>query len=182
VINGKPTGAVRVSFGYMSTFEDAKKFIDFIISSFASPPKKTGNGTVVSGRFPQLPSEDLESKESFPSHYLKSITVYPIKSCAGFSVIRWPLCRTGLLHDREWMVQGLTGEILTQKKVPEMSLIKTFIDLEEGLLSVESSRCEDKLHIRIKSDSYNPRNDEFDSHANMYAFSLSCAVLHQLLE
>lgn len=23
----------------------------------------------------------------------------------------------GLLHDREWMVQGLTGEILTQKKV-----------------------------------------------------------------
>ncbi|AAG10824.1 Similar to molybdopterin cofactor sulfurase [Arabidopsis thaliana] len=167
VINGKPTGAVRVSFGYMSTFEDAKKFIDFIISSFASPPKKTGNGTVVSGRFPQLPSEDLESKESFPSHYLKSITVYPIKSCAGFSVIRWPLCRTGLLHDREWMVQGLTGEILTQKKVPEMSLIKTFIDLEEGLLSVESSRCEDKLHIRIKSDSYNPRNDEFDSHANI---------------
>lgn len=48
-----------------------------------------------------------------------------------------------------------------------MSLIKTFIDLEEGLLSVESSRCEDKLHIRIKSDSYNPRNDEFDSHANI---------------
>ncbi|CAE5957663.1 unnamed protein product [Arabidopsis arenosa] len=167
VINGKPTGAVRVSFGYMSTFEEAQKFIDFIISSFVSPPKKIGNGTVVSGRFSQLPSEELESKESFPSHYLKSITIYPIKSCAGFSVIRWPLCRTGLLHDREWMVQGLTGEILTQKKVPEMSLIRTSIDLEEGLLSVESSRCKDKLHIRIKSDSYNPRSDEFDSHANI---------------
>lgn len=24
IIHGKPTGAVRVSFGYMSTFEDAK--------------------------------------------------------------------------------------------------------------------------------------------------------------
>ena len=58
-----------------------------------------------------------------------------------------------------------------------MSLIKTFIDLEEGLLSVESSRCEDKLHIRIKSDSYNPRNDEFDSHANMYALLLIMCCL-----
>lgn len=47
-----------------------------------------------------------------------------------------------------------------------MSLISTVIDLEEGLLSVESARCKDKLHIRIKSDSYNPRSHEFDSHAN----------------
>lgn len=27
--------------------------------------------------------------------FIKSITVYPIKSCAGFSVERWPLCSTG---------------------------------------------------------------------------------------
>lgn len=50
-----------------------------------------------------------------------------------------------------------------------MSLISTFIDLEEGLLSVKSARCKDKLHIRIKSDLYNARSDEFDSHANKYA-------------
>lgn len=29
MVNGKPTGAVRVSFGYMSTYEDAK--VDFSI-------------------------------------------------------------------------------------------------------------------------------------------------------
>ncbi|XP_024008774.1 molybdenum cofactor sulfurase isoform X2 [Eutrema salsugineum] len=167
VINGKPTGAVRVSFGYMSTFEEAKKFLDFIISSFVSPSKNIGNGIAVSGRFTQLPSEELECKESFPNYFLKSVTIYPIKSCAGFSVNRWPLCRTGLLHDREWMIQGLTGDILTQKKVPEMSLIRTFIDLEEGLLSVESTRCKDKLHIRIKSNSYDPRSHEFDTDANI---------------
>ncbi|CAN7098649.1 unnamed protein product [Brassica rapa subsp. narinosa] len=166
VINGKPTGAVRVSFGYMSTFEEAKKFIDFIVSSFVSPPTKIGNGIAVNGRFAQLSSEELESKESNPGYYLKSVTIYPIKSCAGFSVNRWPLCRTGLLHDREWMIQGLTGELITQKKVPEMSLISTVIDLEEGLLVVESARCKDKLYIRIKSNSYNPRSDEFDAHDN----------------
>ncbi|CAH8381281.1 unnamed protein product [Eruca vesicaria subsp. sativa] len=167
VINGKPTGAVRVSFGYMSTFVEAKKFIDFIISSFVTPSTKIGNGIAVNGRFAQLPSEEFESKESFPRHYLKSITIYPIKSCAGFSVNRWPLCRTGLLHDREWMIQGLTGELITQKKVPEMSLISTFIDLEEGQLVVESARCKDKLYIRIKSNPYSPKSDVLDSHDNI---------------
>lgn len=29
MVNGKPTGAVRVSFGYISTYEDAK--VDFAI-------------------------------------------------------------------------------------------------------------------------------------------------------
>lgn len=28
-------------------------------------------------------------------YVIKFITVYPIKSCAGFSVERWPLCSTG---------------------------------------------------------------------------------------
>jgi len=28
-------------------------------------------------------------------HFLSSITVYPIKSCAGFSVDQWPLTSTG---------------------------------------------------------------------------------------
>lgn len=43
IIQGKITGAVRVSFGYMSTYEDAKKFIDFITSSFVSKPNKSEN-------------------------------------------------------------------------------------------------------------------------------------------
>lgn len=50
-----------------------------------------------------------------------------------------------------------------------MSLISSFIDLEERLLSVESTRCKDKLYIRIKAASDSPRSDEFDSHDYMYA-------------
>ncbi|XP_010537782.1 PREDICTED: molybdenum cofactor sulfurase isoform X2 [Tarenaya hassleriana] len=162
VINGKPTGAVRVSFGYMSTFEEAKKLIDFIIGSFVSSSRKCENGCAVRGRSAQI--SDLRREESFRAYYLKSITIYPIKSCAGFSVDSWPLCRTGLLHDREWMLQGLSGDILTQKKVPEMSLIGTFIDLDKGILFVESSCFKDKLQIRVKPDSYYLGKDEIDSH------------------
>ncbi|XP_054847805.1 molybdenum cofactor sulfurase [Eublepharis macularius] len=33
VINGRPTGSVRISFGYMSTFEDAETFLKFIIAT-----------------------------------------------------------------------------------------------------------------------------------------------------
>ncbi|TYI95981.1 hypothetical protein E1A91_D01G036800v1 [Gossypium mustelinum] len=142
VINGKPTGAVRVSFGYMSTYEDAKKFIDFIRSSFISMPS-------------------FEDRLPSSACHLKSITIYPIKSCAGFSLNSWPLSNTGLQYDREWLLKSLTGEILTQKKVPEMFLIKTFINLNQQILSVESPYCKSKLQIKLDSDSYLPGKEEF---------------------
>uniref|UniRef100_A0A8C5PJC6 Molybdenum cofactor sulfurase n=1 Tax=Leptobrachium leishanense TaxID=445787 RepID=A0A8C5PJC6_9ANUR len=34
LIDGRPTGSIRISFGFMSTFEDAKVFIKFIVDSF----------------------------------------------------------------------------------------------------------------------------------------------------
>ncbi|XP_077159008.1 molybdenum cofactor sulfurase isoform X2 [Paroedura picta] len=33
VIDGRPTGSVRISFGYMSTFEDAQTFLKFVIAT-----------------------------------------------------------------------------------------------------------------------------------------------------
>ncbi|XP_053119151.1 molybdenum cofactor sulfurase isoform X2 [Hemicordylus capensis] len=33
VVDGRPTGSVRISFGYMSTFEDAQTFLKFIIAT-----------------------------------------------------------------------------------------------------------------------------------------------------
>ncbi|CAN6454395.1 unnamed protein product [Victoria cruziana] len=44
VLHGKPTGAVRISFGYMSTFEDAKKFVEFIEKSFIYKEGPSTNG------------------------------------------------------------------------------------------------------------------------------------------
>ncbi|XP_059591650.1 molybdenum cofactor sulfurase isoform X2 [Vitis vinifera] len=129
IIHGKPTGAVRVSFGYMSTFEDAKKFIDFIVSSFVSVPYQSGQ-----------------------VHLPRSI----------------PYSSEGLLHDREWILKSLTGEILTQKKVPEMHLITTFIDLSQGILFVESPRCKRKLRINLKSDSYCGGKEAMDLQAQRY--------------
>ncbi|XP_043688948.1 molybdenum cofactor sulfurase isoform X2 [Telopea speciosissima] len=150
IFHGKPTGAVRISFGYMSTYEDVKKFISFTVNSFVSLPNQTGIGYILRGN-----SVDLSSKERCPSTssvHLKSITIYPIKSCGGFSVNEWPLSSSGLQHDREWLLKSPDGEILTQKKAPEMCLISTFIDLSQGILVVDSPRCNLKLQINTKSD------------------------------
>ncbi|XP_076025441.1 molybdenum cofactor sulfurase [Genypterus blacodes] len=40
LVNGQPTGSVRVSFGYMSTFEDCQKFLNFVVDCFVEKPVK----------------------------------------------------------------------------------------------------------------------------------------------
>ena len=37
IVDGHPTGSVRISFGYMSTMEDARKFVEFIEDTFLRP-------------------------------------------------------------------------------------------------------------------------------------------------
>ncbi|KAF7103954.1 hypothetical protein CFC21_104885 [Triticum aestivum] len=143
VINGKPTGAVRISFGYISTYQDA----EFLQSSFMSKPITLNNGRTL--HMNTLNLLDNQSQKVVPDVRLKSIIIYPVKSCQGFSVQSWPLAAGGLKYDREWLLQGSGGEILTQKKVPELASIRTLINLELGKLFVESPKRKDKLQISL---------------------------------
>nr|BAD45451.1 putative molybdenum cofactor sulfurase [Oryza sativa Japonica Group] len=147
IINGKPTGAVRISFGYMSTFEDAEKFLKFLQSSFVSLPVQFNNGYMLN--LNSLNLIDNSSQKAVSDIHLKSIIIYPVKSCQGFSVKSWPLTTGGLMYDREWLLQGSGGEILTQKKVPELGSIRTLIDLELGKLFIESPTRRDKLQLSL---------------------------------
>ncbi|KAG2607867.1 molybdenum cofactor sulfurase-like isoform X2 [Panicum virgatum] len=147
IINGRPTGAVRISFGYMSTYEDAEEFLKFLQSSFVSKAVGLNNGYMVN--MDTLHLVDDWSQQATSDIRLKSITIYPVKSCQGFSVQGWPLTTGGLKYDREWLLQGSGGEILTQKKVPELSSIRTLIDLELGKLFLESPKRKDKLQISV---------------------------------
>ncbi|KAM7495726.1 hypothetical protein LguiB_030335 [Lonicera macranthoides] len=166
ILHGKPTGSVRISFGYMSNFEDARKFMNFIVSSFVSLPSQSGHVYPLRSRSIPPPAEGLERATS--GYHLRSIAIYPIKSCAGFRVQSWPLSSTGLLHDREWVLKSRSGEILTQKKVPEMCYISTLIDLKLGILFVESPNCKEKLQIRLELDSSFAGGDEMDIHTQRY--------------
>ncbi|XP_050223530.1 molybdenum cofactor sulfurase isoform X2 [Mercurialis annua] len=175
ILHGKPTGAVRVSFAYMSTYEDAKAFVDFVKRSFVSTLNKSGNGHLLRTRSALFSGE--EKTQPLTGYHLKTISIYPIKSCGGFTVERWPLSSTGLRHDREWLLKSLTGEILTQKKVPEMCFISTSIDLNQGIMFVESPRCRQKLKINLSTDSDPAAKEEIELHAKSNAVGRPCTLL-----
>ncbi|XP_047458143.1 molybdenum cofactor sulfurase isoform X2 [Mugil cephalus] len=59
LVDGQPTGSVRVSFGYMSTFEDCQKFLTFVAECFVEKPV-----TVDQARLQELGSAAAASQGS----------------------------------------------------------------------------------------------------------------------
>lgn len=127
IIAGKPTGVIRASLGAISTVSDVDAFIEFI-SEFYCESIST----------PEIPHQIILNH---PHHiYVSEITVYPIKSCGGFAVPKqtsWQVRPEGLAWDREWCLlhQG-TEQALSQKRYPNMSLIRPVLDFEAGQLRV----------------------------------------------
>jgi len=78
---------------------------------------------------------------------LSAITLYPVKSLAGISVNSWPVTKTGLQYDRKWMLVDNSGQFLSQRKLPQMALIKTA--LTDSYLILSASGMKDLL-LRIK--------------------------------
>ena len=68
---------------------------------------------------------------------LSSITIYPVKSLAGISVNSWPVIRTGLQYDRQWMLIDADNQFLSQRKLPKMALIKTALTDTQLILSAQ---------------------------------------------
>lgn len=112
LVDGQPTGSVRVSFGYMSTFEDCQKFLNFIVECFVEKPvtvdqlklEKLRTATAACCRITEahpikITEEEEANEEEKPkpsdalrecghgnAYTLTNIYIYPIKSCAAFEV------------------------------------------------------------------------------------------------
>lgn len=188
LVDGMPTGSVRVSFGYMNTYEDADIVLKMIKECFVEKgiivdtswidqeeikalscslsqtsfctPKDTStifcnvsisNSTRIHSTFTSEIDDVPQREEKTSSkiekvifcednqkrvaglcqnnlnsnklYHLTDIVIYPIKSCAGLSLLRWNLGSCGLAYDRQWMITA-AGVTLTQKRVPRLSLIK----------------------------------------------------------
>ncbi|KAF9429276.1 hypothetical protein BGZ76_001556 [Entomortierella beljakovae] len=138
ILNGKPTGSVRISLGAMSTIDDVVSFVSFLEEYFidASDPDVVATSADLIGQTEEL----MESEFSAPIE-IDSVIIYPIKSCRGYKIPRgesWPIAPHGLLYDREWMlVDEITGAALTQKRFPKMCMIQTEIYLKQNLMVVE---------------------------------------------
>ena len=71
---------------------------------------------------------------------LADLFVYPIKSCRGTPLARGLLTRSGMLHDREWMVVTPAGRFLTQREVPKLALVSP--QLRDGTLALDAPGME----------------------------------------
>ncbi|KAK3383004.1 pyridoxal phosphate-dependent transferase [Lasiosphaeria ovina] len=131
IMAGKPTGVIRASLGAMSTISDVDKFVGFVSEFYREE-------CVV----PQsAPAPALRPRDAPSSHlYVHDILVYPIKSCGGFQVpegVDWEVRPEGLAWDREWcLVHQGSGQALSQKRHPQMALVRPSLDFDRGELRV----------------------------------------------
>ncbi|GAB7333830.1 hypothetical protein MBLNU13_g05960t1 [Cladosporium sp. NU13] len=147
ILNGKPTGMIRVSLGAMSTLRDVRNFLWFIDEFFV-------DHAVVPIRV-DSPMLDLEQHGTGRLH-VESLTVYPIKSCAGWQIpygTPWEVRQEGLVWDREWCIvhQG-TGAALSQKRYPRMALIRPELDFKAGLLVIRQAGNSTEASVPLSLD------------------------------
>ncbi|XP_071720624.1 uncharacterized protein [Rutidosis leptorrhynchoides] len=65
---------------------------------------------------------------------VKSIFLYPIKSCRGISVSEAPLSSTGFRWDRQWVVVNAKGRACTQRVDPKLALVE--VELPKDAFSI----------------------------------------------
>lgn len=67
---------------------------------------------------------------------VRSLHIYPVKSCRGIDVDTAEVGPTGFRHDRQWMVVDADGTFLSQRSHPQLARIRTSI--EGDLLILEA--------------------------------------------
>ncbi|KAM9308264.1 molybdenum cofactor sulfurase [Gastrophryne carolinensis] len=82
MINGKPTGSIRISFGFMSTFEDTQVFLQFIIDTFLKrPPYFTKQPFDVEIFSSINLSQMMQEKQTIISDEKLTDSITPTKGC-----------------------------------------------------------------------------------------------------
>ncbi|KZS21851.1 Molybdenum cofactor sulfurase [Daphnia magna] len=165
LIHGRPTGAVRVSFGYMSQRKDVIQFLTILRQCFLQDNVAPRKGTA---------EKLLEPVRQNRTYFeLIGIHVYPIKSCGGFSPKTWPISKSGLLYDRHWVIVNDAGIALTQKREPKLCMIRPSIDLERNKLILQYYGTELSISMDI-----NDHHTTLDGNHGMNLRKICGKIMH----
>ncbi|KAL7929030.1 pyridoxal phosphate-dependent transferase [Trichoderma chlorosporum] len=127
----KPTGIIRASLGAMNTKSDVSRFLAFVQEFFVEEEDV---------RVQSPASSTARVIGATTGIQVKTITVYPIKSCSGYTIppgVRWEVRPEGLAWDREWcLVHRGSGQALSQKRYPRMALLKPLLLFSDNVLRV----------------------------------------------
>lgn len=135
LIDGVPTGSVRLSVGYMTSQRDIDRVVRMLSDTYIGTEIPMNPQPLADHSNSNL--NGTTTTRSPTSVRLTQICVYPIKSCAPHRIdtngARWPLTERGLRYDREWMiVNGRTGVALTQKTNTRLCLVQPHLDTGRG--------------------------------------------------
>jgi len=72
---------------------------------------------------------------------VRSLHVYPVKSCRGISLASAVVVPTGFRFDRQWMVVSPDGGFLSQRSNPVLARVSTRIDSELLILDARGRTC-----------------------------------------
>lgn len=116
-----------------SHFEDALA----VERADASAPCLSGHARTVLATFERLPdwivaAEYRRSMSSSAAASVTAIHLHPVKSCRRVEVDRAVVGPFGLEGDREWQVQGPDGQMMNQRKFPQLARVQP-IPLDGGL-------------------------------------------------
>lgn len=174
ILNGHPTGAIRVSFGFFNTFDDVDRLIQMIchcfIKTIVDKPKRLINYKALQNSKPYKMSNEniLLQVISEPDYFtnvnnnlsipyessnitLEEMSIFPIKSCGAFKIkTNWIIGPKGFEYDREWMIVKDNGVCLTQKSNTKMCLICPKIYLKHKLMILTCKGSFFYLFIGIK--------------------------------
>ena len=134
LVDGRPTGCCRASLGLYSNLDDVERLVSSLRRAFArtgAPPQRT---MVKPLEEPRTCAEDGGRDRVA---VVKHIAVYPIKGCAGFFPLEWPVVPSGLYADRTWMIiDAFSMKPIIPKVNKKLSLIRVLMDVRENVMIV----------------------------------------------
>ncbi|PUZ71963.1 hypothetical protein GQ55_2G355600 [Panicum hallii var. hallii] len=84
-----------------------------------------------------------------PAATVKSILIYPIKSCRGIAVPQAPIVSTGFRWDRQWVVVNAKGRAYTQRVEPKLALVQVELP-PEAFAEDWQATADDHMVIRAR--------------------------------
>ncbi|ANB10959.1 hypothetical protein AWJ20_3753 [Sugiyamaella lignohabitans] len=138
IMNGKPTGAVRVSLGACSSIGDVDALINCLTDFYLKPFNQ------------ELAKAPLTSAKSLTTTArITALSIYPIKSCAAYNISTpWVVGANGLKWDREFCLVNMSSySVLSLKKYPKMVHILPKIDGDRLLIRYNDNEISVPLRL-----------------------------------
>ena len=101
---------------------------------------------------------------------IESLSIYPIKSCSEMKVSEFTLAEQGpevsrgnqAVGDRQWMWVNSSGNLLTQREIPQLSLLRPDFDGDQFLIhfpnhKIQAISSDERKNVRVWGNEVNAR-------------------------